>query len=158
MKSNILLTVLVLLGGPFIAIRAAQAPTGDEAAVRAQDDQERLAALRRDIAALDRLWSEQFTVNAPNNEVVIGKRAVMDTFVRAGIINFATFERRIEFLRVDGDFAVVMGAEILQPMSDAPAAGLVKGQITQRRFTNIWKRESGTWRLFWRHANVIPGR
>lgn len=104
MKSNILLTVFVLLGGPFIEIRAAQTPTGDEATVRAQDDQERLAALKRDIAALEGLWSEQFTVNAPNNEVVIGKRAVMDTFVRAGIINFVTFERRIEFLRVDGDF------------------------------------------------------
>jgi hypothetical protein len=43
------------------------------------------------------------------NEVVIGQRAVMDTFVRAGIINFATFDRRIEFLRVDGECAVVMG-------------------------------------------------
>ncbi len=82
----------------------------------------------------------------------------MDTFVRAGIINFATFDRRIEFLRVDGEFAVVMGLEILQPISDAPTAGLVKGQTTQRRFTNIWKRESGAWRLFWRHANVIPAR
>jgi hypothetical protein len=27
-----------------------------------------------------------------------------------------------------------------------------------RRFTTIWKNEIGTWRLFVRHANVIPPR
>lgn len=158
MKSIAFLTMVAVLVGLWIETGAAQAPSADEAMVRSQDDQERIAALKRDIHALDRLWSEQLTVNAPNNEVVIGKRAVMDTFVRAGIINFTTFERRIELVRVDRDFAVVMGAEILRPISDAPAAGLQAGEITQRRFTNIWRLESGTWRLFWRHANVIPTR
>jgi hypothetical protein len=48
-----------------------------------------------------------------------------------------------------------MGLETLVPKTDAPAAGLVAGQVTRRRFTNIWKKEGGTWRLFARHANVI---
>jgi ketosteroid isomerase-like protein len=120
----------------------------DEESVRSLDDQERFATLNRDLPALERLWSEQFTVNAPNNQVVVGRSAVLDTFVRAGIINFSSFERQIEFIRVDGDFAVIMGAETVQPKVDAPSAGLVAGQTIQRRFTNIWKREADAWRLF----------
>src|SRR5205807_5520258 len=130
----------------------------DEELVRSLDDQERIAALARDVAALERLWSDQFTVNPPNNQVVAGKGAVLDTFVRSGVINFSSFERHIEFIRVEGDFTIIMGLETLVPNSDAPSAGLVAGRPVKRRFTNIWRNEAGTWRLFARHANVIPSR
>lgn len=134
----------------------AQDRSMDENVVRGLDNEERLAALQRDLPALDRLWSDQFTVNAPNNQVVVGKRAVLDTFVRAGVINFSVFERQIEYVRVDGAFVTIMGLETVQPVADAPTAGLVAGQSIKRRFTNIWKNETGTWRLSLRHANVIP--
>ena len=148
----------LLLVMPALTQARGQDRTKDEQAVRALDDQERNAALKRDVPALERLWSDQFTVNAPNNQVVIGKRAVLETFVASGIINFSSFERQVEFVRVDGDFAFIMGLETLRPLTDAPAAGLVAGQGVQRRFTNIWKNEGGTWRLYARHANVIPRR
>jgi hypothetical protein len=137
-------------------VAMAQTPVSVEQNVRSLDDQERIAALRRDIPTLERLWSEQLAVNAPNNQVVVGKRAVLDMFVRAGIINFSVFDREIEFTRADGAFVIIMGLETLLPVSDAPSAGLVAGQTTKRRFTNIWKNEAGTWRLVARHANVIP--
>jgi hypothetical protein len=130
----------------------------EEASVRSFDDQERVAALKRDTVALERLWSDDFAVNAPNYEVSVGKRAALDAFVRGGVINFSSFERRIEFSRTDGDFTFIMGLETLVPLSDAPRFGLKAGQPTQRRFTNIWKRESSTWRLYARHANVIHSR
>jgi ketosteroid isomerase-like protein len=122
------------------------------------DDQERLATLHRDIPALERLWSEDFVVNAPNNEVVLGRAAVLDTFVRAGVINFASFERRVEFVRVDGAFVIIMGLETVQSVNNSPSVGLVAGQIITRRFTNIWKNESDAWRLSIRHANVFTQR
>jgi ketosteroid isomerase-like protein len=148
---------LLASGGAPVGIHA-QDRASDSATVRSLDDQARVAALKRDIPALERLWSDQLVVNAPNNQVVIGKRAVIDGFVRGGIINFSSFERHIEFMRVDGDFATIMGLETLIPISDAPASGLRAGQKTQRRVTNVWKREGDTWRLFIRHANVIPPR
>ncbi len=158
MRTSPLLIVLSLLvAGPWIPIQA-QDRVSEEKVVRSLDDQERTAALKRDVAALDRLWSDQFTVNAPNNKVVAGKRAVLDVFVHGGIINFSSFERHVEFIRVDGDFAFIMGLETVQPISDAPGAGLVAGQPVRRRFTNVWKKEAGRWRLFARHANVIPTR
>jgi ketosteroid isomerase-like protein len=136
----------------------AQGRASDEATVRSLDDQARVAALKRAVPALERLWSDQLVVNAPNNQVVIGKRAVLDDFVRAGVINFSLFERQIEFIRVDGDFATIMGLETVRPITDAPTSGLKAGESIQRRFTNNWKREGDTWRLFIRHANVIPPR
>ena len=123
--------------------------------MRALDDQERIAALQRDTTSLKRFWSDQFVVNAPNNKVAVGQRAVLDAFVRSGIINFSSFERQIEFIRVAGDFAFIMGLETVVPLTDAPSVGLKAGQPTYRRFTNIWKSEAGTWRLYARHANVI---
>jgi ketosteroid isomerase-like protein len=150
--------LLLLFSMPLWAVAMAQDRTSDEEHVRSLDDQEWIAALKRDLPALERLWSDQFTVNAPNNQVVVGKRAVLDTFVRAGVVNFSMFERQIEFIRADGSFVIIMGLETVQPIGDAPSAGLVAGQIIKRRFTNVWKNEAGTWRLFARHANVIPNR
>lgn len=149
MKAGTALTIVAFL------VFGAAAQASDEDAVRARDDQERIAALKRDIPALEQLWSDDFTVNAPNNRVVVGKQAVLDTFIHAGIINFSSFERDIEFMKVDGDFGIIMGSETLVPVSSAPSAGLTAGKKVTRRFTNIWKNESGVWRLYWRHANVI---
>ena len=134
-----------------------QGRNSTEEIVRGLDDQERAAALARDVPALRRLWSEHLTVNAPNNRVVVGRESVLETFVNAGVINFSTFERQIEFVRADGAFVFIMGLETLVSVTDAPAAGLIAGRTTKRRFTNVWKDENGTWRLFARHANVIPG-
>lgn len=134
-----------------------QTDASAESVVSALDDQERLAALNRDVPELKRLWSEDFTVNAPNNRVVVGRQGNLDAFVRSGIINFTTFDRSIEFIRVDDPFAVIMGLETVVPKEDAPSVGLVAGQQVHRRFTNIWRKEGSTWRLYWRHANVIRG-
>jgi hypothetical protein len=43
----------------------AQGQSRDEAMVRSLDDQERIAALKKDTKALERLWSDQFVGNQP---------------------------------------------------------------------------------------------
>jgi ketosteroid isomerase-like protein len=132
---------------------AAQRQNSAEHTVRSLDDEERIAALKRDTAALERLWSDQFVANGPNNKVVADKQALLNALVPR-----SSYERQIEFFRVDGDFAFVMGLETLVPVTDAPSVGLVADRPTRRRFTNVWKREAGTWRLYARHANVIADR
>jgi len=150
------LALLLLSSMTLGVVSMAQHDNADEEDVRALDDQERKAALARDIPTLTQLWSEQLTVNAPNNQVVIGKRAVLDTFVHSGIIDFARFDRQIEFIRADPPFVFIMGLETVTARADAPSAGLAAGRTIKRRFTNIWKKEGATWRLFARHANVVP--
>jgi hypothetical protein len=141
----------LLMGLDSVALAQGQSP--DEAIVRSLDDQERIAALKKDTNALERLWSDQFVGNQPNNKVVADKRALMDALVPR-----SSYDRQIEFIRVDGDFAFIMGLETIVAATDAPGVGLVAGQPTLRRFTNVWKREGGIWRLYARHANVIGDR
>ena len=151
MKTMALLVLpllIVLHGG-----RPVQGQSSAEGKVRSLDDEERIAALKRDTIALERLWSDQFVVNGPNNKVVADKRALLNALVPR-----SSYVRQIEFIRVDGDFALVMGLETLVAVTDAPSVGLVAGQPTRRRFTHIWKREGATWRLYARHANVIADR
>ncbi len=158
MRITIALMMLFVSAACTPAAVRTQGGASDEELVRSLDDQERVAALNRDIPALERLWSEQFTVNAPNNQVVAGRQRNIDTFVRGGVINFSSFERTIEFIRVNDDLGVIMGLEIVVPRTDAPSVGLVAGQSIRRRFTHIWRKEGDTWRLYGRHANVIPPR
>jgi hypothetical protein len=145
----LVLPLLMILG----AGARLQRQNSAEAKVRSLDDEERIAALKRDTTALERLWSDRFVVNGPNNKVVADKRALLNALVPR-----SSYERQIEFVRVDGDFAFIMGLETLVPVTDAPSVGLVAGQPTRRRFTNVWKREADTWRLYARHANVIADR
>jgi len=46
-------------------------------------------------------------------------------------------------------------ASVLKVADELAAA--VRARV-QRRFTNIWKKEPGAWRLYARHANVIAAR
>lgn len=155
MKKRIALPLVLLLLGftGSVTTQAQGRVSTDEGTIRSLDDQERAAVLNRDLSTLERLWSDQFTVNAPSNQVVVGKRNVL-ALVQRGQIRYSSFERKIEFIRVDGNIAIVMGAETVQPTGDAPMAG----QRVQRRFTHIWKQEARTWRLTARHANVLPSR
>jgi ketosteroid isomerase-like protein len=145
------LSFLLLLGLGACMGAPAQRDIPDEEAVRSLDDQEHVAILKQDQPALERLFSDQVVVNAPSNQVAIGKRAVLALIQAAPR---SSFEHNVEFIRVDGDIAIIMGAETLQPIGDAPRAG----QTVQRRFTNIWRKEAGTWRLLARHSNVIAPR
>jgi len=128
------------------------ANASDESVVRALDDEERLAALNRDVPALERLWADDLIVNAPNNRVIIGRESNLNAFVRSGIINFS------RYVRLDEPFALLMGSETVVPKDDAPSVGLIAGQQVRRRFTNIWRKRGSTWQLCWRHANVIRER
>jgi ketosteroid isomerase-like protein len=147
------ITTLLLLLSCITTHAAAQATQRDslaEARIRALDNEERLAALKLDYTALERLWSEHFVVNAPSNQIMPNRNAVLDWF-RKGMTTRSSYDRKIELVRVDGDIAIVMGEETLTPTANAPHAG----RVVRRRFTNIWKKEGDVWRLWARHANVV---
>lgn len=127
-------------------------PAKSEATIRSLEDQERLAVLNQDTTALLRLWSEEFTVNSPFNQIAPSAAVVAD-LMRQGLIHYSIFDRRIEHLRVDGDLAIVMGGETVQPTGNAPLAG----QTVRRRFTHVWRKDGADWRLIARHANnIVP--
>lgn len=145
-----LLLSLVACAGPAPGTRAASA-SGDQV-IRQLEEHERIAVLSGDLASLQRLWSEDFSVNAPTNRISPDRATVLE-LVRRGTIRYASFDRRIEQVRVLGDLAIVMGAETVQPVAQAAPLPPM-----QRRFTHVWRNEAGNWRLVARHANNIAGQ
>ena len=123
----------------------------NEAAVRTADDQERAAVLKGDRQTLERLWSDQLTVNAPTGKVNVGREKVLE-LIQRGTLHYSSFERSIEAVRLFGDVAVVMGQETARPVGESPGAV----QVVQRRFTNVWKKEGGTWHMIARQASTVP--
>lgn len=146
-----LIVLLPLLGCVATAPGPTMSATPDDSVIRSLEEQERLAVLNRDSQALQRLWAEEFIVNSPVNQISPNRAVVLD-LMRQGRIHYSTLERRIEQLRVAGDLAIVMGGETVQPIATAAGAP----PPVQRRFTHIWRREAGAWRLIARHANNVP--
>lgn len=121
-----------------------------ETVIRKMEDAEREATLKKDTAALRNIWSATFVVNAPNNQVV---PATGNPFDRPVIKNttYSSFTREIEHIQIQEGTVFSMGHETVVPGSNMPNAG----QTIKRRYTNIWMKENGLWKLVARHANVI---
>jgi len=103
------------------------------------------AVLRGDLVALDKLWTEDFRVNNPFNEVDKANR------IRNGAVTYSSFVREIEAVLVHGTTVIVMGREIVVPKGNSPDAG----KTINRRYTNIWMKRKGNWRLIARQSSVI---
>ena len=71
--------------------------------------------------------------------------------IRQGVIRYTAFERYPEKFLFFKDMVVVMGSEIVVPAAGAPNAG----KKLQRRYTNVWMKLNGHWKLTIRHANNV---
>ena len=103
------------------------------------------AVLRGDQSAMDKLWTEDFIANNPFNEIDRADR------IRTGAVTYSSFDRVAESVVVHGDTVIVMGREAVVPKGASPDAG----KTINRRYTNIWMKRKGQWRLVARHASVI---
>ncbi|MFL5449872.1 MAG: nuclear transport factor 2 family protein [Gemmatimonadales bacterium] len=121
-----------------------------ETLIRRLDGAEAHGLLHRDSTALRRLWARDFTVNNPRNSITRGSDEVV-ALIRDGTIDYSSFSRDVETILFHGNTVIVMGAETVTPVNNAPFAG----QALRRRFTHFWMRRDGEWRLTARHANVL---
>ena len=103
------------------------------------------AILRGDLPALDKLWTTDFKVNNPFNQIDQADR------IRTGAVTYSSFLREPESVLIHGNTVITMGHEIVVPKGNSPDAG----KTINRRYTNIWMKRSGKWRLIARHASVI---
>jgi ketosteroid isomerase-like protein len=151
MMKLILLAAVVTLFGP--NFQSAQSPKQNNALeqeIRKLDLAEADGLLRKDVAVLEKLWAEDFTVNNPRNGITNGRKEVV-ALIRNGIIDYSSFVREVETMLFRGDTVISMGLETIKPVGNAPFAG----QTVRRRFTHFWMKRNGKWLLTARHANVI---
>lgn len=122
--------------------------TAWEQEIRDLEARGRVAFLAGDLATLHALWDDALLVNSPLN-VINEKSRVLD-LLGAGVIRHTSDDVTIERIARYGDVVVVMGHDLV----DGPPSNLP----THRRFTNIWQRQDGAWRMIARHAQVVGGR
>jgi ketosteroid isomerase-like protein len=117
--------------------------------IRDIEEQSRVAFLAGDVETLDRLWADGFLVNSPLN--MVNERAGVLALLQSGRIRHTSLEVEIERISLYGDVLVVMGNDAITDQPD--------GAVTHRRFTNIWQRQDGRWRMIARHAQRVirPG-
>ena len=121
-----------------------------EATVRSLDQQTLQAVLTKDTATLLKLWASDFTVNNPMNQIAKGDRNTLDRPVM-NELQYTSFVRNVEHVMVRGDVVLLMGNEVVVPKGKDGAPG----RTINRRFTNIWQKQGGEWKLIARHANEI---
>ncbi len=150
MKLILFVTIVTcILTGSVLGQKAKQNDALEQS-IRKLELAESDAVVRSDVAALEKLWAEDFTVNNPNNQISRGSKEVLER-VRSGLLNYSSFVREIESVGFYGDTIIVMGLEKLVPSGASADAG----KTIRRRYTNIWMKKKGKWFLTVRHANVI---
>jgi ketosteroid isomerase-like protein len=140
-----LLTCIALLAAacsvPALFAQQAPAPTPQTAAaedaVRQVNAEEIQAFVHNDPKAMARLWADEFIVVNPLNKL-INKSQVL-AMVQSGLLAATSYDRQLDYVRVDGDFAIVAGIETVTWGGKMPTAG----KTQQIRFTGVWKNQQG---------------
>jgi hypothetical protein len=141
-KSSLIVSALLITINSF-----AQQPK--ETLIRSLEEAERTAILNGDTAQLYVLMSKNIVVQNPENTIVGFSRIIER--IKSGKINYSRFERRIDNITFVNGMAVVMGLETLIPQGNTENAG----KTIKRRFTNVWTKEKGKWKLTARQATII---
>ena len=144
MKKIIITTCLFFLGYSLFA----QDKT-TETEIRNLEQSEVKAILSKDTVTLKRLWDKDYIVNNPENKIVLAKPNPVDRPVLQK--QRTSFTREVEKVLINVEVAISMGKEVVVDMNDDPKSD----QKVERRYTNIWMKKDGMWKLIARHANKI---
>jgi hypothetical protein len=142
-------TMLVLISAILMSA-AVQAQNKEvEDVIKKLEQTEVQAVLDRDVATLETLWDKNYVVHNPENKIVMATANPADRPVMSR--PRLTFTREVEQITVHDGLAISMGNETVVPTGNSPKSG----QTIKRRFTNIWSKVDGQWKLVARHANEI---
>lgn len=132
------------------AARSAAATDAEiEKEIRNLEEQEVRAVLAHDAATLERLWDKAYVVHNPEGRIVPAGASVTARPVFQN--SRASFVREVESIVVNGDVVFSMGGELVTSIAEPSKVE----NMVKRRYTNIWMKKDGAWKLVARHANKI---
>ncbi len=123
-----------------------------ESQIRDLDEKQRAWMLLEDTESLKKIYDTDLLVNAPFNAVTSGSGVVF-YLVHTGFIKLSGFTIKIEKVLVKDGVAVTMGSETIT--FDKNSTNPHAGQTIKRRYTHVYLKEGGSWKLIARHANEI---
>ena len=150
MKLIVLAIAIIFSATCFASAQSSKRNNKLEQEIRKLDAAEADGLLNKNVAVLEKLWAEDFTVNNPRNSITEGRKGVL-ALIENGTIDYSSFVREIETILFYGNTVITMGLETIKPVGKAPFAG----QTIKRRYTHFWMKRNGQWLLTARHANVI---
>jgi uncharacterized protein (TIGR02246 family) len=109
----------------------------------------RAAQLNADVAALDRLIAEDLLFTGPDG--ALATKGDDLAAYREGVMRVSTHEpEELRVRRVGTDVVIVaLRARMVGTYAGAPFA-------VTARYTRIWAREDGQWRIAGGHVSVVP--
>jgi ketosteroid isomerase-like protein len=117
--------------------------------IRKLEQMEVEAILAKDTITLLKLWDKDYVVNAPDNKINFAGKNTLDRPVLRR--SRANFTRDVEQIIIKGNTVLSMGSETVVPSDNQGNTQ----SIVKRRYTNVWMKQEGTWKLVARHANII---
>src|SRR5215203_6762152 len=125
MRLILVAVALTISAAGLVSAQSAKQKAAIEQEIRRLDVAHADAVLRGDLVALDKIWTSDFRVNNPFNEIDKSDR------IRTGAVTYASFIRVPESVLVHGDTVIVMGQEEVVPKGNSPDAG----KTINRRYT-----------------------
>jgi len=123
---------------------------GVEQAIRRLDDERIQAQIHADAAALDRIYADDFIGVGPSGTVRTKPQVISD--FTSGDLKFQSITTDDVQVRVYGNTAVETGRSTMN--------GQDKGKAVPRdnRFTRVWVKQQGRWRLVANHYSSLITR
>src|SRR6266699_1560196 len=154
MKWKFLITVIGLVATS-IAIGQKESASRDqrssvEQAIKQVDNERIQAQIHADAAALDRIYADDFIGIGPSGTVRTKPQVLAD--FTSHDLNFQSITTDEVRIRVYGNTVVETGRSTM--------VGQDKGKVVPRdnRFTRVWVRRQGRWRLVANHYSTLIGK
>ena len=154
MRQTFLMTILLLTAAP-IALAQEQSARRDqrrsvEQVIRKLDHERIQAQIGADAVALDRIYANDFIGIGPSGTVRTKPQVISD--FTSGDLKFQSITTDDVRVRVYGNTAVETGRSIM--------SGQDKGKTVppDNRFTRVWVKQQGRWRLVANHYSSLITR
>ena len=143
---------VVLLSFPALA----NAVDVSEDSLRAADAEQMRIIVQADAEKQRAFMHPNYMINGPSNRVM--RKEVLVNMLAQGKMASDHFERSIEGIAITGNVGVVMGREVVRPVSTSQLGQLHGTKTLDRRFTNVFLFEDGEWRFLARQATIVDVR
>jgi uncharacterized protein (TIGR02246 family) len=151
MRRTLVIAALVLTAVPIALGQQQSARRGQrgsvEQAIRQVDNERIQAQIHADAAALDRIYADDFIGVGPSGTVRTKPQVISD--FTSGNLKFQSITTDDVQVRVYGNTAVETGRSTMN--------GQDKGKAVPRdnRFTRVWVKQQGRWRLVANHYSLL---
>lgn len=149
MNQKYIFLPLLLAATGFTAI--AQENNNIEYLIKQLDQKNSQIVVKADTAEFVKLMAADFTINRSTGTITSGLDQALQ-LMRGGMVTYDSFSVQTEFVLIHSPTLVVsMGNEVVVSGGNRE----LKGQLVRRRFTHVWIKEKGEWKILARHASNV---